>query len=248
MPHCSQLCRHGRHASVSFDADVLEALSGKQKLKSYFFKCTGPLFFLCDVESVFWIETEASFSAGAHSNLDAWRDMKGRFRSTESKQKLLLRCRDAHGEDCSLHVFERPVKPLTDPMLHNGQVPTRHEMLILGGVFYCPADRPCAMFVLGRCLAVSCSFILPLGGRIGKLSFCILSSWIHRVDDEDQSWAISLKRLTETLFWVTARFCYQGWAARWLKSTPHPHLLALHPRRQDNYQNHPSFQISAGYL
>lgn len=120
-------------------------------------------FFFVILSLFFESKTEASFSAGAHSNLDAWRDMKGRFRSTESKQKLLLRCRDAHREDCSLHVFERPVKPLTDPMLHNGQVPTRHEMLILGGVFCCPVDRPCVMFVLGRCLAVSCSFLLPLG-------------------------------------------------------------------------------------
>lgn len=138
-----------------------------------------------------------------------WRDVLDQLKANKSC------CCDAvmpPREDCSLHVFERPVKPLTDPMLHNGQVPTRHEMLILGGVFYCPADRPCAMFVLGRCLAVSCSFLLPLGGRIGKLSFCILLSWIHRVDDEDQFWATSPKRLTETWFWGTARFCYQGWA------------------------------------
>lgn len=87
------------------------------------------------------------------------------------------------------------------------------------------------------------------GEGLEKLSFCILLSWIHRVDDEDQSWAISLKRLTETWFLGTALFCHQGWAgALWLKSTQHPHLLAFHPRRQDNYQNHPSFQISAGYL
>lgn len=101
----------------------------------------------------------------------------------------------------------------------------------------------------GEMLGCELQFSPAIGGKDWKAKFfCILSSWIHRVDDEDQSWAIGPKRLTETWFWVTARFCYQGWAARWLKSTPHPHLLALHPRRQDNYQNHPSFQISAGYL
>lgn len=92
--------------------------------------------------------------------------MKGRFRSTESKQKL--RCRDAHGEDCSLHVFERPVKPLTDPMLHNGQVPTRHEMLILGGFFLLPSRQAMRDVCFGEMLGCELQFSPAIGGKDWK--------------------------------------------------------------------------------
>jgi hypothetical protein len=67
---------------------------------------------------------------------------------TEASGDLSVTC----DQDCSNVVFERPLKPLTDPMQHNGQA-RWNSCAVLSCSESKSLQRPSVMFASGRCLA-----------------------------------------------------------------------------------------------